>query len=93
MPRITATLNEGFVADIDYEVSCDEVSDLRIHCPVTGMDLTDLIAYSSTAWDQAWDAAERHMLSTPRTCNARRMAAANTAAMCFDTPFAYGVAA
>lgn len=83
MPRITATLNEGFKADIDYEVSCDEVSDLRIHCAFTGMDLTDLVAYSSTAWDQAWDAAERHMLSQPMTKETRN----DIRSMTYDTPY------
>lgn len=81
MPRITATLNEGFVAEINYTAFEDEVSDLRIHCPVTGMDLTDLVAYSSTAWDQAWSAAERHLLSTP-------VNRADIRSMTYDTPYA-----
>ena len=81
--QIKVTLNEGFIADVEYEVSCDEVCDLRIKCPVTGMDLTDLIAYSSAAWDQAWNAAERHMLSMPNPQVMRDMRS-----MTYDTPFA-----
>lgn len=87
MPRITATLNEGFVADIDYTAFEDVVSDLRVRCPVTGIDLTDLVAYSSTAWDQAWDAAERHLIAQPSTTKAQRAAANDMAAMCHDTPY------
>lgn len=85
MPRITATLNEGFVAHIDYTAFDDTVDDLRIICPVSGVDLTPLVAYSSTAWDQAWSAAERDVLRQPRKADMR--------AMTYDTPYAYGVAA
>jgi hypothetical protein len=88
MPRIKTTLNEGFEANIDYEVSCDDVSEVRIYCPVSGIELTNLISYSSTAWDQAWNAAERHLLSQPKTKEARN----DIRSMTYDTPYAVVVA-
>lgn len=94
MPTIATTLGEGFDARITYAVDEDgEISDVKVHSALTGQDLTDLLAYTGQLWDQAWNAAERHMLAQPVTRKARRTIAANTAAMCHDTPFAYGVAA
>ena len=94
MPTIAATLGEGFDARITYDVDEDgEISDVKVHSALTGQDLTDLLAYTGQLWDQAWDAAERHMLDQPVTRKARRAMAANVASMCHDTPFAFGVAA
>lgn len=94
MPTIAATLGEGFDARVTYEVDEDgEISDVKVHSALTGQDLTDLLAYTGQPWDQVWNAAERHMLAQPVTRTARRAIAANTAAMCHDTPYTYGVAA
>lgn len=94
MPSTTATLGEGFAARIEYDVDEDgEVEDVKVFSAETGQDLTDLLAYTGQLWDQAWNAAERHMLAQPVTRTARRAMAANTAAMCYGTPYAYGVAA
>ena len=94
MRTIATTLGEGFDARITYDVDEDgEISDVKVHSALTGQDLTDLLAYTGQLWDQAWDAAERHMLAQPVTRKTRRASAANTAAMCHDTPYAYGVAA
>lgn len=88
----TATLGEGFAARIEYDVDIDgDISDVKIYSAETGQDLTDLLAYTGQLWDQAWNAAERHMLAQPITRSARRVIAASTAAMCHDT--IYGVAA
>ena len=92
MPSTTSTLGEGFAARIEYDVDEDgEVEDVKVFSAETGQDLTDLLAYTGQLWDQAWNAAERHMLAQPITRSARRVIAASTAAMCHDTP--YGVAA
>lgn len=94
MPTIAATLGEGFDARITYSVDADgEIEDVKVYSALTGQDLTDLLAYTGQLWDQAWNAAERHMLAQPVTKKARRAMAANVASMCHDTPYAYGVAA
>ena len=94
MAQVAATLNEGFAVLIDYTPTDDgHIEDITVLDPDTGKDLTPLVAYSSTAWNQAWTAAERHLLATPASRKTRSMLAANMAAMCHDTPFAYGVAA
>ena len=86
--------SEGFAARIEYDVDEDgEVEDVKVFSAETGQDLTDLLAYTGQIWDQAWNAAERHMLDQPVTRKARRAMAANVASMCHDTPFAFGVAA
>lgn len=95
MSRITLTtkLNLTFSAIVISEVDADgEVTDIEVHSASTGENLTTLLE-GSPAWDQAWSAAERHMLAQPVSRTARRSMAANTAAMCFDTPYAHGVAA
>lgn len=92
MPTTTATLNEGFDVRIEYDVDVDgDVGDVKVYSALTGQDLTDLLAYTGQLWDQAWHAAERHMLAQPVTRKTRRAMAANVASMCHDTP--YGVAA
>lgn len=94
MPTIATTLGEGFDARITYDVDEDgEISDVKVHSALTGQDLTDLLAYTGQLWDQAWNAAERHMLAQPVTKQARRAIAADMAAMCADTPYACGVGA
>lgn len=92
MTETTATLGEGFSARVEYSVDIDgDISDVKIYSAETGQDLTDLLAYTGQLWDQAWSAAERHMLAQPITRHARRVIAASMASMCHDTP--YGVAA
>ena len=94
MPAIATTLGEGFAARIEYDVDEDgEISDVKVHSALTGQDLTDLLAYTGQLWDQAWNAAARHMLDQPVTRKTRRAMAANVASMCHDTPYACGVAA
>lgn len=88
MPTIATTLGEGFDARITYDVDADgEISDVKVHSALTGQDLTDLLSYTGQLWDQAWSAAERHMLTQPVTRQARRAIAAYVAAMCHDTPY------
>ncbi len=87
MPTIAATLGEGFDARITYSIDDGEIEDVKVYSAATGQDLTDLLAYTGQLWDQAWSAAERHMLAQPITRNARRASAANTAAMCHDTVY------
>jgi len=89
MPTTTATLNEGF--DVLIEYTSDE--SITVTSAATGECMNKLIEYSSTAWNQAWNAAERHMLAQPVTRKTRRAMAANVASMCHDTPYAYGAAA
>lgn len=87
----TATLGEGFATSIEYDVDIDgDISDVKVYSAETGQDLTNLLAYTGQLWDQAWSAAERHMLSQPITRNARRVITASMASMCHDTPFALG---
>lgn len=88
MSRITLTakLNLTFSAIVTAEVDADgEVTDIEVHSASTGENLTTLLE-GSPAWDQAWSAAERHMLAQPVTRKARRAMAANVASMCHDTP-------
>lgn len=87
MPSITASLNEGFDVRIEYTSDDLFVESINVFDPDTGKNLNKLIEYSSTAWNQAWSAAERHMLAQPITRSARRASAANTAAMCHDTVY------
>ena len=94
MPTIATTLGEGFDARITYDVDEDgEVEDVKVFSAETGQDLTDLLAYTGQLWDQAWNAAARHMLDQPVTRKTRRAMAANVASMCHDTPYACGVSA
>jgi len=93
MPSITASLNEGFDVRIEYTSDDLFVESINVFDPDTGKNLNKLIEYSSTAWNQAWNAAERHMLDQPVTRKTRRAMAANVASMCHDTPYACGVAA
>lgn len=85
--RITATLGEGFNVFIEIEENDGDVSDIKVFSANTGEDVTDLISYSSTAWEHAWDMAERHMsLQTP-TPRAARQARADLRSLTHDTPF------
>ena len=93
MPTTTATLNEGFDVLIEYTSDESHIESITVTSAATGECMNKLIEYSSTAWNQAWNAAERHMLAQPVTRTARRAMAANVASMCHDTPYAYGVAA
>jgi hypothetical protein len=93
MPSTTATLNDGFDVLIEYTTDEQYIEDITVFDPDSGKNLNKLLDDNSVAWKQAWSAAERHMLDQPVTRKARRASAANTAAMCHDTPYAYGVAA
>lgn len=93
MPTTTASLNDGFDVRIEYTTDDQYIEDITVFDPDTGKNLNKLIEYSSAAWDQAWNAAERHMLAQPVTHKARRAMAANVASMCHDTPYACGVSA
>jgi len=93
MPTTTATLNEGFDVLIEYTSDESYIESITVTSAATGECMNKLIEYSSTAWNQAWNAAERHMLAQPVTKQARRAIAADMAAMCADTPYACGVGA
>ena len=93
MPTTTATLNEGFDVLIEYTSDESYIESITVTSAATGECMNKLIEYSSTAWNQAWSAAERHMLAQPVTKQARRAIAADMAAMCADTPYACGVVA
>lgn len=90
MPSTTATLNEGFDVLIEYTSDESHIESITVTSAATGECMNKLIEYSSTAWNQAWNAAERHMLAQPVTKQARRAIAADMAAMCADTPYAEG---
>lgn len=91
---LNTTIGAGFKARIDAELDIDgEVSDVQIFSIATGEDLTSAFDSDSAERNQAWNAAERFAASMIPTRKVRRAIAANTAAMCHDTPFAFGVAA
>ena len=91
---LNTTIGAEFKVRIDAELDIDgEVSNVQIFSIATGEDLTNLLDSNSAERNQAWNAAERHMLAQPVTRKARRAMAANVASMCHDTPFAFGVAA
>lgn len=94
MGQVAAKLNEGFDVLIEYTPTEDgHIDEITVTSAATGENVNALIEFSSTAWDQAWTAAERHLLAQPVTRKARRQMAADVASMCYGTPYAYGVAA
>ena len=91
---LSTTIGAGFKARIDAELDIDgEVSDVQIFSIATGEDLTSAFDSNSAERNQAWDAAERFAASMIPTRKVRRAIAADVASMCYDTPYAYGVAA
>ena len=91
---LNTTIGAGFKARIDAELDIDgEVSDVQIFSLTTGEDLTTAFDSNSSERNQAWNEAERFAASMIPTRKVRRAIAANTAAMCHDTPYACGVGA
>lgn len=87
MTRFQTTLNENFPVLIEYELdSTGDISEVEVTSLATGQNVNDLIL-GTFVWDEAWSAAERHLLSQPITKQQLRSRRLNRIAQTFDTPF------
>ena len=84
---IDATLGEGFKVRLKFVANeLDEPDKLDVLSLSTGESLEPLI-FGTRLWDEAWNAADRHLASLPLSPIAHRARALQVAEACHDTPY------